>query len=124
MNLARQRGQQRGPGVQSHRDGVDRPTVEVGGDPAGLSEDEKRPREIERSHWGGRHLEGDPAGRGVTEVEGRRAELPNLFRVREDRCGSLARLDTERGIELDQWDRAAVKGRRRRAERLTPAKRA
>src|SRR6266480_948030 len=124
MNLVRQGGQQGGARVQPDRDRVDRPAVEVGGDPSRLAEDEERSREIERSHRGGRYLQGDPAGRGVTEVERRRAELTNLFRVREDRCGSLPRLDTGRGIELDQWDDAAVKGRRRRAERLTPAKRA
>src|SRR6266480_5543009 len=114
MDLAGQGGQQGGPRVQSDRDRVDRPAVEAGGDPTGLAEDEERPREIERPHWGGRHLEGDPAGRGVTEVERCRAELTNLFRMREDGRGSLARFDTGRGIELDEGDGPAVKDRWRR----------
>src|SRR6266513_4697453 len=124
MDLAGQGGQQGGPRVQSDRDRVDRPAVEAGGDPTGLAEDEERPREIERSHWGGRHLEGDPASRGVTEVERRRAELTDLFRMRDDRRGSRARLDAGRRIELDERDRPAVKGHRRRAQRRTPVKRA
>src|SRR5205814_10098702 len=122
MNLTRQGSQQGGPRVQPNRDRVDRPAVEVGGDPTGLAQDEQRPGEIERSHRGGCPLEGDPAGRSVTEVERRRAELTNLFRMREDRRSSLARLDAGRGIDLDEGDGPAVKDRRRRAEGLAPVK--
>src|SRR5256885_11687984 len=122
MNRARGGGRRGGPRAQSQGAGAARPAAEVGGGPAGFAENEERPREIERSHWGGRYLEGDPTGRGVTEVERRRAELTNLFRMREDRRGLFPRLDAGRRIELDEGDGPSVKGRWRGPQRLTPVK--
>src|SRR5207302_177781 len=122
MKLRGERGQQGGARIQSNRGAVERPAIEIRCHATGLPQDTQRPGQVEGPHRGRRHLECDPTGGGVAEIQRGGAELPDFLRPRQDGCRPLAGIGAGRGIDLDQRDRPPVEGWGRRAQRLTLVK--